>query len=278
MWVAGPLSAVHGRNEAASTLEARAAAHGEELVGSAGMALLGPRFPLLVKLIDPADWLSLQLHPDDPQAEAIAGPGALGKQEAWYVVATEPGAQLLGGARRGPSPAALLAAIAGGDVPRGLLESIEVEPGQLIDVPPRTLHSIGPGVLLYELQQPSDLTLRVSDWGRQPSPDRPIHAEASLRYVDLASHARLVPADDDGRPAPLVTDRFRLEVVLDEVVLHPAGRTLEVVTTVEGSALVEGDGWLEALGLFETLVVPAATPSYRILPAAGARICVATLP
>ncbi len=259
------------------SLDDLAAREGERLVGRVGMELLGPRFPLLVKLIDPAEWLSLQIHPDDEQARAIGDGSSLGKREAWYVIAADAEARIVVGAAAGVDRPDLMAAVERGHVPFELLETIEAVPGSLIDVPPRTLHAIGPGAFLYEIQQPSDLTLRASDWGRPSRPDRPLHIDETLRLVDVASHAEVLSHDDDGH-AVLTTDRFRLEVVVAEVELRPGGRSVEVITVVDGSALVEGDGWLEALETFQTLVVPASVPRYRIRPGPGARVCVGSLP
>ena len=288
LWVAGPSSrvadprSVHAHTVtspgvASMTLDELAARDGPALVGSAGMAALGARFPLLVKMIDPADWLSLQIHPNDEQARSVGDGTSLGKREAWYVVDATPDAQLVVGTRSSVGRAEIEHAIASGHVPFELLETIHAQPGSLIHVPPGTLHAIGPGAFLYEVQQPSDLTLRASDWGRPSRADRPLHIEETIRLLDVTAHAEVVGSADE-EPAVLSTENFRLEVVSSEVELRPAGRTVEVVTAAVGSALVEGDGWLEAVDPYQTIVVPASVPRYSIRPAPGARICVATLP
>lgn len=279
LWVAGPASLVSDPADPSAlvTLEALAAREGPALVGTAGMALLGPRFPLLIKIIDPADRLSLQLHPDDDQARGI-DPSSLGKREAWYIIEATAEAMLVVGVARGSDPAELRRAVGAGEVPASMLEAVPAERGSIVHVPPRTLHSIGPGALLYEVQQPSDLTLRVSDWGRPTGPHRPLHTAEALRCLDPASHAEIVPPDDDGTPPTLTTDRFRLEAIVEPTELRPGGRTVEVVTCVAGSALVDGDGWSEAIEPWQTLVIPASIELYRVRPGPDGRICIASLP
>jgi mannose-6-phosphate isomerase len=279
VWVAGPASSVADPADPSVlvTLDELAEREGPALVGTAGMALLGARFPLLVKIIDPADWLSLQLHPDDEQAREI-DPDSLGKREAWYVIEAAGEAMLVVGAARGVDPDEVRRAVGAGDVPASMLEAVPAERGSIVHVPPGTLHSIGPGALLYEVQQPSDLTLRVSDWGRPTGPDRPLHAAAALRCVDPASRAQIVPPDDDGGPPSLTTDRFRLEAIAESTELRPDGRTVEIVTCVDGSALAAGDGWAEAIERWQTLVIPASVERYEVRPGPGARVCIASLP
>jgi mannose-6-phosphate isomerase len=279
VWLAGPSSAVADPADPSGlvTLDELAVREGPALVGTAGMELLGARFPLLVKIIDPGEWLSLQLHPDDEQARAI-DPASPGKREAWYVIDAAAEAMLVVGTARGTDLEDVRHAVAAGDVPASMLEAVPAERGAIVHVPPCTLHSIGPGALLYEVQQPSDITLRVSDWGRPTRPDRPLHTAEALRCLDAASHAEILPPDDDGSPPSLSTDRFRLEAIVEATDLRPDGRTVEIATCVDGSALVEGDGWSEAIERWQTLVVPAAIERYRVTPGPGARICVASLP
>jgi mannose-6-phosphate isomerase len=281
LWVAGPWIAVAAGPHEGRTLEELAAELGATLVGTAAPTGPGPRFPLLAKLLDPAAWLSVQVHPDDALARALEGPEAVGKEEAWYVVEAEPGAELLVGLRDGVTLDDTRAAITLPPDRRGgavvdLLERHAVGRGDAVTLPPGTLHAVGPGVLLYEIQQPSDITYRVDDWDRPATPERPLHVAQALASVGIDGPAevrRRVPA---GRVA--TGTHVALDLVDAPATLRPGGRTLHLVTALDAPVDLAGPGWEERLGPLETLVVPAAIAAYEARPSAGSRVLVATLP
>ena len=148
-WLVGPWSRTGGGPAPDATLDELAAVHGARLVGND--ARWPDRFPFLAKLLDPAEWLSIQVHPDDEQAQRLEGPGGVGKTEAWYVLEAEPGAAILLGIRPDVPPAAVLAGIRRGDL-AGLLVRRTVSAGEAYPVPAGTIHAVGPGALLYEVQ------------------------------------------------------------------------------------------------------------------------------
>ena len=280
LWVAGPWLAVAAGPHAGRTLEELAADLGERLVGAASPAGEGPRFPLLVKFLDPAAWLSIQVHPDDATARRLEGPGAVGKTEAWYVLEAEPGAELLVGTRPGVTLDEVRAAIGRPAATRGtavadLMERTAVRPGDAFLIPAGTLHSVGPGVLLYELQQPSDLTYRVDDWGRPPTPGRSLHTAQALASVAVGGPVRR-PAGDMARI--VACPHFVLDDLDAPATLDPAGRTLHVVAAVGAPVDLAGDGWSERLAPLEVVVVPAAAGPYDLQPERGGRALVASLP
>ncbi len=286
LWLAGPWIEVAGGPSAGPfvgrTLEDVAAELDTALVGSAAPAGPGPRFPLLAKLLDPAGWLSVQVHPDDAVARRLEGPDAVGKAEAWYVVDADPGAELLVGLRPGVTVADARAAIALPAERRGsavvdLLDRVAVGRGDAITLPPGTLHAVGPGVLLYEIQQPSDLTYRVDDWGRPASAGRPLHVEQALASVGVAGPPLVRRAVEPGRVLAL-PPYFALELVVEPTRLDPAGRTLHVATALDGPATLAGPGWEEHLEARDTVVVPAAAGRYLLTPEGGGRVLVASLP
>lgn len=281
LWLAGPWLEIAAGPHAGRTLEDLAGESGAAFVGSAAPEGPGPRFPLLAKLLDPAAWLSVQVHPDDGVARALEGPDAVGKAEAWYVVDAEPGAELLVGLRPGIGVEDARAAVALPPEGRGsavvdLMERVRVARGDVLTLPAGTLHAVGPGVLLYEIQQPSDITYRVADWDRPPTFDRPLHRAQAIAALGVGTPPELHRAAPAGRL--LTMPQFTLDLVDGPATLHPAGRTLHVLTAVDGRAVVEGDGWSESLAPFDTLVVPAGSASYAVRPAAGGRVLVAALP
>jgi mannose-6-phosphate isomerase len=149
-----PLSALASRDPAA-------------WIGARGLAATGgrPIFPLLVKLIDGQADLSIQIHPDD-RAAAAAGLGT-GKTEAYHILAAEPGSVIYLGLDPEVTPEEFATAClrANGSAAR-CLRRIPAAPGTTVLIPAGTPHALGAGVLLYEIQQPSNVTFRLDDWGR----------------------------------------------------------------------------------------------------------------
>lgn len=280
LWLAGPDSVVEVADGHELTLDEVAASAGEGFVGTRAMRLLGPRFPLLVKVIDAAEWLSLQVHPSDELALELYGEGRLGKAEAWLVLDASPGSQLVTGPRRDLPEAELRGAIRDGAVGRAHCDTRPCVPGDVLLLEAGTMHAIGAGAFVYEIEQPSDLTFRMSDWGRPATAERPLHVAAALRAI--RPEARAVPVGRDWRldGGALSVREFRLEIaaVPTAAARRPAGESLEVVTAIRGRAELGGHGWHEVLEPYETLVVPASVAEYRIEGPAGGLVCVGTVP
>ena len=197
-WLAGPASRVAGGAADGRTLDELAAAMGTDLVGSRGLIHGRGGFPVLVKLIDAAEWLSIQVHPNDAQALAIEGEPGIGKSESWLVLDAGADAAILLGPAADVSPERVLAAIGTADLP-DVLARVDVVPGDRIDVPAGTLHAIGPGVFVYEIQQPCDITYRCWDWGRT---DRTVHTDKSRLVTDAAAFGWRQPAPRHRRAHP----------------------------------------------------------------------------
>jgi mannose-6-phosphate isomerase len=262
------------------TLEALAAELGEALVGTRGMARAGARFPLLTKLIDAADWLSLQVHPDDALARELYGPAAVGKAEAWLVLEADPGAELVTGPAQDLADGALLASIVAGTTSHEHCRRSPAIAGQTLMLQTGTLHAIGAGTFVFEIEQPSDLTFRISDWGRPTG--RQLHRDEALRAVDPARQA--IPAGSGFRldGGALEVPEFRLElpdVTSAPVRREPGGRSLEIVTALRGDLRLTGDdGWHETLGTYQTLVMAASAAAYTIEGGSDAIAAVGLLP
>lgn len=154
--------------------------HGHELLGSQRAT---DRFPLLFKFLDACRDLSVQVHPDDARAARLGTPD-LGKTEAWYVVAAAPGSRIFAGLRPGIDTRGLAAALGSGRC-EDVLHSFVAQPGDCVFIPAGTVHAIGAGLLVAEIQQSSDVTYRLHDWNRT-GPDgrpRPLHIDAGLEAV-----------------------------------------------------------------------------------------------
>jgi mannose-6-phosphate isomerase len=244
----------------------------------------GGGFPLLVKYLDAEENLSIQVHPTPDYARAH--PGAVAKSEAWYVIDAAPGAALYIGFERGASAATLEAAIRAGDVARHLVR-VPATAGSCHDVPAGTPHAIGAGVLIAEIQTPSDTTFRIDDWGRR---GRALHVEEALECLfpaaaagrrELAQPAPSVraghPVEAAGlRTAPLLSgDHFtieRVDAVRDrEWSIVPNGVPL-VLMFLEGGGCLVGGGCAIDLAPGATIVIPALLDDARAHLAAGSSL------
>ena len=183
LWGAFEDSRVQTGSHAGQTVADLAARYGAAFLGNDVVARFGLRFPLLVKLLDCADWLSVQVHPNDEQAERLVGTGQYGKTEAWHFLDVEKGTSILAGVQPGTTPAALAAAVRTGRI-LDVAQRLDVFPGETYLIPAGTLHALGPGLLLYEVQQASDTTYRVYDWDRPAGAGRQLHVEESVAVTN----------------------------------------------------------------------------------------------
>lgn len=245
--------------------------YGLEILGTKAFQKTGSRFPLLIKLLDCADWLSLQVHPNNEQAVQIAGPGHFGKTEAWHTLEAEPGARIIAGVQPGVTPEDFAQAIRSGTVEK-YARYLPLQRGDTILMRPGTLHALGPGLLIYEVQQTSDITYRVYDWGRPASQNRPLHIEQSLAVARHDAHPELtrLPELQDGEEQLLCSSEyFSLSMIHGDslpVALKTQGESFHAVTVVEGQArLTAGTESIE-LSAFDTALVPAATAVYQLEP------------
>ena len=148
-------------------------------------------FPLLLKFIFPADKLSIQVHPDDAYAAAHeAAAGGRGKTEMWYVVSAEPGARLLAGLKPGATKEKFLSALADHSL-EDLFQSHEAHAGDTFFIPAGMPHTIGPGMVICEVQEYSDLTYRIYDYDRRDAHGKPreLHIEKALDVLNFNSSA-----------------------------------------------------------------------------------------
>lgn len=249
------------------------------LLGARAMARTGVRFPLLIKILDSVQWMSLQVHPDDALAVALEGPGHLGKTEAWCVLDAEPGARFIAGLRPETTSSALADAIRNGSI-LDLVQYRDVQPGDSVFMPARTIHALGPGLLIYEVQQTSDLTYRVFDWNRPATPGRVLHIDKSLAAADPAAVASLrhAPVLGDGERATLVTcPFFTLELLVGQsrsFALDTAGQTFHTLTVIEGAVEIIAAGVDAPLVLkqYDSAIVPAACGPYQLNPVGSCKV------
>jgi mannose-6-phosphate isomerase len=283
-WVAFGESRVRGGAHAGRTVAELAGEYGEQLLGRGVFEAYGSRFPLLVKLLDCADWLSVQVHPDDEQARRLVGPGEFGKSEAWHFIEAEPGATIYAGVKPGTSEEELEAAIREGRVLE-VAERLEVKAGETVYIPAGTLHALGPGLLLYEVQQSSDTTYRVYDWDRPASAGRRLHVEESVEVTDPRKVAAARPAprlSGTAAAGALACPYFELEVIRlggEALGGDTRGETFHLLTLTEGEAELSAEGEAVSLRKYETALVAGAAGAYRLHAGdGGARLLGASVP
>lgn len=156
----------------------------DDLVGGKVFENTGGTFPLLIKFIDSRDWLSIQVHPGDELAQKRGMPN--GKTEMWYVIEAEENAQLIAGFNRKISQKQYLDHLQKKTLPE-IMNYEKVYDGDVFFMPAGRVHSLGPGVLLAEIQQTSDATYRIYDWDRRDDNgnERELHTEEALAAIDF---------------------------------------------------------------------------------------------
>jgi mannose-6-phosphate isomerase len=220
----------------------------EGIAGRLGLAATGgkPMFPLLIKLIDASDVLSVQVHPGDEEAQAL---GSVGKTEAWHVLSAKVGAGLYLGLHDPAQFDELTLLARSGGRTSALLREIPARPDETVLIPAGTIHALGAGTFIYEIQQPSGITFRFDDWGRVGADGKPreLHIEESI----AVSRPELQP--EPIQPVTIAPGRSLLTAcryfALEKIELR-AGQQITVAH--EGSpaaiTLLDGDGEIEASG------------------------------
>ena len=228
-----------------------------------GTGLSGGDFPLLIKLLFPKDKLSVQVHPDDALAQHYGEPR--GKTECWYALDAKPGAAVALGVRAGVTVDAVKSAVHDASL-ESLLEMVPVEKGDMIFVDAGTVHAMGPGVVILETQQTSDLTYRMYDYGSA----RELHLEKSFAAMRLKTRAGKVPARAVNGHFLLIDERyFRMERwplrAGAAVALTARSQVVQMIFVTQGSMAISGDGFETfTVDRNQLAVIPAAAPRWTL--------------
>jgi len=240
----------------------------EELLGSQRRA---SRFPLLMKFLDVNDRLSVQVHPDDRQAEHLHL-GQRGKTEAWVVMAAQPDCQIYVGLKTGIDRTQLESALRAGTIEE-CLHRVDVAIGDCLLVPAGTVHAIGEGILLAEIQQSSDVTFRLHDWGRVDTDGLPrtLHIESALDCIDFTRG----PIDLQTPQSLDCKGRFVEELVrcghfvihretIRESVTLPADDQFHILMVLRGMGTLD-DGSTLTIGPGQSVLLPANRSPSKII-------------
>lgn len=259
---------------------------GDDLLG--GVELFEGRFPLLIKFLDAVELLSVQVHPDEAMARSLGGHVRV-KDEAWYIIDAEPDGAIYYGVTDGVDRGAFAAAIEAGTVVDAL-RRVPVRAGECYYLPSGTLHALGAGVLVAEVQTPSDITYRVYDWDRidpKTGQARELHVEQAVLCIHFESRppqqershvasmwttvTRLVTCE------PFIIERVRMVEGFEQAV--PCGG-LVVWIVLEGRGELTGPGQREPLpfGRGDTVVLPASLREMRLKVLEGCMWLEVTVP
>jgi mannose-6-phosphate isomerase len=271
-WLSGDDCKVANGPLTGKTLSQLSEEHQRELVGDA--ARDSKRFPLLLKFLFPHEKLSVQVHPDDAQAQRVGQPW--GKTECWYIAHAKPGAQIALGLKPGVTAPELEKAIHEKRAEE-VLNWINVYAGDMIYVAGGTVHTLGPGSIVVETQQQSDTTYRLYDYGRP----RELHLKDGMAAVKekVNSGKVLRPAPEQirgskNRHAALVgapyfvVDMFEVKDPLELATLDDSRRSsVQILVAVEGCGVIEAAGMDPVtLAKGDAVVVPACVGKFRVRP------------
>lgn len=236
-------------------------------------------FPLLVKIIDAKEKLSVQVHPDEAGIKDVSGDP---KTEMWYVLAAEPCAEVYAGLQPGVTAASFKDALTKGKAGE-LLQAIPVTKGDVVYIPGGRIHAIGPGCLLLEVQQNSNTTFRLFDWNRlgQDGKPRALQINKAIKVIrwdnpappkiDITKHPMQFDGDGNAVAELLSTPFFRFEkmIVAKSLLCATAGKTFHALFIEEGAVELASDSEKMPLECGMTVLVPAVAKGYSLTSLKG---------
>ncbi len=242
-----------------------------DLVGEKVYQQSGEVFPLLIKLVDANDWLSIQVHPDDAMAQRLGHPN--GKTEMWYVVDADANSELISGFNREITKEEYLRCLENKTL-KSILNFEKVRAGDVFNMPAGRVHAMGPGILIAEIQQTSDLTYRIYDFDRvdEKGMTRELHTDLALQAIDFRHYDSYRTEYDPAfnKTVNLVTAQYFSTSLIHfgtPVVKDYSGiDSFVVLFCVAGACDVEYEGGSEELKGGEVVLVPAAMEQVKLIP------------
>ena len=232
------------------------------------------RFPLLLKFLDADRNLSVQVHPDDKFGATLSPPD-LGKTEAWYVMHADPGSKIYAGLKAGVTAESFRSAIESGET-ESTLHSFEPKQGDCVFIRAGTQHAIGAGLLIAEIQQASNTTFRVYDWGRVGDDGQPrdLHIEQAIQATDFSrgpvACEKPESTDDPQWQTIVRCEKFEMKRgKFDSPVSVGGDQRFRIVAVTGGEMTVEGDPSSTAMKLSDTTLLPACLGPTKLTPGQG---------
>lgn len=249
----------------------------DDLVGEKAFEKYGNEFPLLIKLLDANDWLSIQVHPDDDLAKMRHN--GSGKTEMWYILQAEAESKLISGFNQEMNREKYLEHLKNNTLPE-IMNFELVKAGDVFYMPSGRVHALGPGIVLAEIQQTSDLTYRIYDWDRvdDSGKSRELHTELALDAIDFKRYNdyRIHPDVYADQVSQLVQGKYFTTNILQTgkpVLRDSSGLdTFVIYLCIEGSASIDYQSGVVNLRKGECLLVPASIDKVVINPKAGVNI------
>lgn len=242
--------------------------HKEELVGNSVFREFGTNFPLLIKFIDADTDLSVQLHPNDVLAKKRHN--SFGKTEMWYVIEGDPESRLILGFKNGITSSDYRKHLKDKNLP-SILNEVPVNEGDAFFIQTGTVHAIGAGVLLAEIQQTSDITYRVYDWDRvdEKGKSRRLHKREALDAINFGFKGEKMVFDTiENQSNQMVSCNYfttnYLHLNTDKEINNKDKDSFVVYMCIEGEAIFSGYEFEEQIKLGETVLVPAALKEFDI--------------
>lgn len=275
--VSGNVSVVKDGPLAGKSLKELVAEHKGDLVGQHVYEQFGDEFPLLVKFIDAADDLSIQVHPNDELArQRHQGPGrdAFGKTEMWYIIEADEGATLNSGFNRPVTKEEYVESVKNNTL-QELLNIEPVQPGDVFFLPAGRVHYIGKGILLAEIQQTSDITYRIYDFDRtdDKGQKRELHTEQAVDAIDYTFHdsyktqyEKSLNQSVNAVACPYFTTNV---LHFDQEVMHDYAHldSFVILVCVDGGVTIQAEGSPQVtLKMGECALIPARVKQVTLIP------------
>lgn len=238
----------------------------EKVLGTESIKKYGNYFPLLIKIIDANDQLSVQVHPDDEYAQLQGEKN--GKNELWYVIDAKKGAKLVYGLKDKTTKEDFAKAVKEGTV-KDTLNEVPVKPGDAFFIPAGTVHAILDGILIAEIQQNSNTTYRIYDWDRVGKDGKPreLHVKEALDVIAFNKELPKVSERDENKTRTILNSKFfnieeiRLDGKLDK---ETDNKTFYVLMNLTGKAKITYDDGVVELEKGDTVLIPAYLGRYSI--------------
>ena len=273
-WLTGDACKVATGPFAGQTFGAVVAANRETILG--GLTKAFQDYPLLLKILFPHEKLSVQVHPDD--ALAVASGQVRGKTECWYVLTADPGAAVALGLKPGTDAAKIRAAVTDHTM-EDLMVQVPVVAGDMVYVDAGTVHAIGPGVILLETQQTSDLTYRLYDYGRP----RELHVEKAIEATRYQTAAGKIEPVTGAESTLLIKQRYfsvdRLQLLPAKPLALKGTGTPHTLILTEGSATITApDGPVLEAKKGQAVIIPASVTDYTLTTNSAAGTLIRSIP